>query len=403
MRRSIRTAKVLARFTLPRRVLARYIATSEEHLAMEFNTPEALREYLHEHPGADKSKHTVKKPGGEGSPKGEEPKGESKKDDSKGEPKGDSGSSSKPKKMFSDEEMSMPKLVTQKTGNPEELMGAAQKAHEEQLDWLNHGKGLEKALGAKVVRGDKGEEVDPASIDGPVIMIGPLKKMVRIREKADADYGGDLSKVGDIVRATVAVDSMDDIDDVMSKLRESGLKLARKPTDRFQNPTEVGYRDIMMNVVYPNGHIGELQLHLKSIAQAKAKMHKHYEVTRTITDAAKKEGRTTLTDEEQATIERENAIQREAYEAAYAKGMKKPSKKEASLAQRVLRRIAKETKFYDYEGLPAIWEFKKFPQKFTVKGDKVVYELGDFFMKAVPISESDYKKLREDFDKTLKK
>lgn len=33
--------------------------------ATEFSSPEALKEYLHEHPQADKSKHHVKKPGGE--------------------------------------------------------------------------------------------------------------------------------------------------------------------------------------------------------------------------------------------------------------------------------------------------------------------------------------------------
>lgn len=32
--------------------------------AMEFDTPEALKKYLHEHPDADKSKHTVKKQNG---------------------------------------------------------------------------------------------------------------------------------------------------------------------------------------------------------------------------------------------------------------------------------------------------------------------------------------------------
>jgi outer membrane biosynthesis protein TonB len=34
--------------------------------AKEFTSPEALREYLKEHPDADKAKHTVKKPGGPG-------------------------------------------------------------------------------------------------------------------------------------------------------------------------------------------------------------------------------------------------------------------------------------------------------------------------------------------------
>ena len=39
--------------------------------AMEFDTPEALQKYLKDHPGADKSNHSVKKPGGR--PKKEKP------------------------------------------------------------------------------------------------------------------------------------------------------------------------------------------------------------------------------------------------------------------------------------------------------------------------------------------
>lgn len=38
-----------------RRVVARFLG------ATEHDSPEALKKYLHEHPDADKSKHTVKK------------------------------------------------------------------------------------------------------------------------------------------------------------------------------------------------------------------------------------------------------------------------------------------------------------------------------------------------------
>jgi hypothetical protein len=61
------------------RIVARY-----QKMAKEFSNPEALHEYLHEHPQADKSLHTVKRPeehkpkpeGGHGH--GHEPEGESK-------------------------------------------------------------------------------------------------------------------------------------------------------------------------------------------------------------------------------------------------------------------------------------------------------------------------------------
>lgn len=44
---------------LVRNVLARALA-AEDHESMEFNTPEALKKYLGEHPNADKSNHNVK-------------------------------------------------------------------------------------------------------------------------------------------------------------------------------------------------------------------------------------------------------------------------------------------------------------------------------------------------------
>ena len=43
--------------SLALRVAARY------HMAMEFDTPKALKDYLKEHPKADPHNHTVKKPG----------------------------------------------------------------------------------------------------------------------------------------------------------------------------------------------------------------------------------------------------------------------------------------------------------------------------------------------------
>lgn len=50
--------------------LFRIVARYQSQLAKEFSSPEALREYLHEHPQADKSLHTVKKPGEDKKPEG---------------------------------------------------------------------------------------------------------------------------------------------------------------------------------------------------------------------------------------------------------------------------------------------------------------------------------------------
>lgn len=245
--------RVLARVLVPYRVVARYLKAMGTLEAMEFNTPEALKDYLHEHPKADKSNHSVKKPG----------------EESKSEEKSEKTDTSS-KSLFDAKERDLPKTLAQKTKDPEKLFKEAKEAHEQQLDWLNRGKGLDKAIGAKVVRGDNkpiGEflkELDSETEKrGPLVVIGPMKDQARSKEKVDTDYGGDWSRLGDAVRASVAVDSMDQVHDVMDKLRKSGLKLARRPTDRFDKPNEdTHYRDLLMNVEYPNGHIGELQIHL---------------------------------------------------------------------------------------------------------------------------------------------
>lgn len=65
--------------------------------AMEFDSPEALKKYLHDHPDADKSKHTVKKPE-QGAPKGDQAPPEAK-DDHK---KDDHGHGEKPKTSWKD-------------------------------------------------------------------------------------------------------------------------------------------------------------------------------------------------------------------------------------------------------------------------------------------------------------
>lgn len=363
-------SRVASRFLMRGRVVATFLARQ----AMEFATPEALKEYLKQHPNADKSRHTVKKPEAE--------KKAPEKTDEK--PSSDSPT----KHLFQEKEVSaLPDVPFQKTTDPEKLFAQTGESHEYQLDWLNHGKGLDKAIGAQVVRGDKGEKPD-FSKPGPVIMIGPVKKRARVDEKVQAEYGGDYSRIVDLVRASVAVDSMDQLSNVIDKLKKSGMKLARKPKDRFAKPTEAGYRDLSLNVEYPNGHVGELQLHVKAFLEAKDAGHKYYEKTRTISANAKKEGRTTMTEEETREVEEANNKQRELYDAAWNRALRK--EKTAAM------RVATATKFYEYDGMPAYWTRGNFPKLVTRKGERVVYDLQKFFREAATLSEREFQDLKHD-------
>ena len=356
------------------------------------------------------------------------------------------------KTYFSKEEIDrLPEAgaVNQPGGNDKlALKVQADEAHEQQLDWLNRGRGIDAAIGAQVIRGDQGaipanESVAPTPDgkwiandkdgnprtfaskgdaeffsegvgnekraeyfsnlpEGPVVMIGPKKAITgRAQEKVDAKYGGDWSKLKDFVRASVIVDRIDQLDDLMKKLRASGLKLAAKPDDRFANPTEAGYRDLSMNVVYPNGHVGELQVHLKPMLQAKEGFggHKLYEKSRKFSAQAKKEGRSTLTPEEQIAVDDLNDQQKQLYGAAWReiqgeKGALRKYVESGSLGKRgALKPIRPLIQYFRYEGGPAYWERGKFPISLTERGEQVEYNLKKFCTQALELSEADYEKL----------
>jgi uncharacterized protein len=183
----------------------------------------------------------------------------------------------------------LPKTVQQKEKSKDAIFSQAKQAHEQALDMLDRGKGLDKDIGAKTIRGDQmtSEQRDKAlaniaSTKGPVVVIAPMKTTESAERKVASDYNGDHSKLTDLVRSSVAVDSMDQVHEVVKHLEERGMKLAKQPGDRFAKPTEAGYRDLMLKVEYPNGHVGEIQVHLKSMLAAKEQGHKFYDVTRTL-------------------------------------------------------------------------------------------------------------------------
>jgi hypothetical protein len=72
--------------------------------------------------------------------------------------------------------------------------------------------------------------------------------------------------------------------------------------DRFVHPTDVGFRDILVNVKMPNGHIAELRLTTEAMEKvAKIEHAATYQPIRSIQRAAEQAGRD-LTAAEKATI-----------------------------------------------------------------------------------------------------
>lgn len=208
-------------------------------------------------------------------------------DRSRGKPEG-SGQESKPrageaKPFFEDGETDhLP--GTHEVAQPHKDWGDLKKHGEEAVQHFEkvlHG--VAKQMGLRVdVTLPEGLTDDHVNSGDGFLFVAPLKSEKRAKEKVDADYGGDWSKLKDLVRATVAVPRIEDIHEALAKVKASGLEMAAQPKDRFAKPTKEGYRDLNTLWKLPNGMVAELQFHVAPMLAAKNEGHKHYEAQRSI-------------------------------------------------------------------------------------------------------------------------
>lgn len=194
----------------------------------------------------------------------------------------------------------------------------------------------EKIAGSRVV---PPEEVDDFFADyevsgkpGIVVLRGPTKRKGKILEKLK-DYkeekGGILpaAQIGDIHRATIAVDRMDQIPDMLKAIGAAGFELAREPKVRIAEATSAGYRDVLTNVKLSNGHTVELQVNTKKMLLAKNKAHKFYDKQLVIQKKAQDDGRAhrnkegkmvyDLNDKEKEAFDRLEGKQLKIYQSAW--------------------------------------------------------------------------------------
>lgn len=210
---------------------------------------------------------------------------------------------------------SLPQAAVQPTKNKDELFAKSGQALDHLEEWLDRDKGICAKLGYKTM-GESPDTVDWDSAgNGGMLFLAPLKGAARAAEKVRNDYGGDWSKLIDTVRCSIAVDSVEDLHKALGALKASPtFKLARQPKDRFAKPLPVGYRDMLLNVTFPNGIVGEVQLHVKPMLKAKAEGHHYYEIERTI--SAKPPDQ--LSDDDMAKLKDSVAKQTEIYQSAWA-------------------------------------------------------------------------------------
>jgi hypothetical protein len=157
---------------------------------------------------------------------------------------------------------------------------------------------------------------DIAQAIGGEAVVPPLKGRARAIEKAQADYGGDVSRLVDLARSTIVCENFEQVNQALTAL-QSRLKVVRLK-NRFENPSG-GYRDILANVELSNGHIGEIQINLRGMLEAKeGEGHKLFEKIRSIEARAAIERRP-LTPEELTLRDQYKAQMKALYDAAFDK------------------------------------------------------------------------------------
>ncbi|WP_280235524.1 toxin glutamine deamidase domain-containing protein [Nocardia cyriacigeorgica] len=106
-----------------------------------------------------------------------------------------------------------------------------------------------------------------------------------------AGYGGNVSRLTDLVGAKIVFNSVADIYRAADLLASDERIEIVDFDDRFSEPVGSGYRDLQMKVRMPDGHIAELRLHLSHIDEVADYEHALYEGRRDLKSLAESEGR----------------------------------------------------------------------------------------------------------------
>jgi hypothetical protein len=174
-------------------------------------------------------------------------------------------------------------------------------------------------------RFEQGERVFPgfardlqeiaASVGGRAV-IAPLKTVARAVSKVVSDYAGNASRIRDLVRATVEIKALDDVNGVLAQLRQRYGEPAnlRNNLTTADNLSPDGYRDIN-SVWMVNGEPVEVQINVPEMLAAKEKAHPLYVQRAELARKIDSENRVP-TSEEKARMDALDAQQSAIYQAA---------------------------------------------------------------------------------------
>jgi hypothetical protein len=109
-----------------------------------------------------------------------------------------------------------------------------------------------------------------------------IKDDARREEKVRYETDGCYDGVVDYVAGAVAHDTAAQATAAAVDLAESEGHRILRLRNRLINPSRVGYSDIVANIRFSNGHIGELQLHAQPMLDAKQAEQALYTLRRSI-------------------------------------------------------------------------------------------------------------------------
>lgn len=162
-----------------------------------------------------------------------------------------------------------------------------------------------------------GRLMEVADSLGAQLKLAKLKGPDRAAAKIAADYEGDATRIKDLVRGTVVVKSLQDVEQALAELRarfevlEGGFRNGL--TEPTTNPN--GYRDVKMNVRI-DGHTAEVQINLAEMMAAKHDAHPLYVESDTLLRKIEGENRAPTPNEAARLTELETR-QKEIYTAAW--------------------------------------------------------------------------------------
>jgi SPP1 gp7 family putative phage head morphogenesis protein len=134
---------------------------------------------------------------------------------------------------------------------------------------------------------------------GAEAKIANLKKTGRTVEKILADYKGDPTQVKDLLRSTILVNSLSEVDIAIKSIQNKfGTAIKLRNSLAIGSKALDGYRDVNMVVKY-NGSLAEVQINLNPMIEVKSIYHKEYEKIRSL-DAKAVDEKRDLTSAEEA-------------------------------------------------------------------------------------------------------